>query len=105
MDAAALRIETEAADESMPPFALVEGLAHAADVAVPKGASARLVVDVPAGDHWFAFAEPVELGRGSWATHWLLRRSGLISAISAILFAATLVSLALADRPPRPAAA
>jgi len=105
MDAAALRVETAAAGVTMPPFALTEGLPHSADVAVPEGAAAHLVVDVPAGDHWFAFAEPVELGRGSWATHWLLRRSGLITAISALLFAAALIGLALADRSSRTAAA
>jgi hypothetical protein len=103
MDAAALRIETAAAGQSMPPFALAEGLTHSADVAVPKGEAARLVVDVPAGDHWFAFAEPVELGRGSWATHWLLRRSDRIVAAAAILFAAALVGLALSDRSSRTA--
>jgi hypothetical protein len=105
MDAAALRVETANAGESMPPFALAEGLTHSADIEVPKGAAAHLVVDVPAGDHWFAFAEPVELGRGSWATHWLLRRSSLVAAVASVLFAAALVGLALADRPSRTAGA
>jgi len=103
LDAAALRVEAPGAREPLPHFLLEDGRTHSADLAVPGDPPVRLVADVPAGDHWFAFTEPVELGRESWATHWLLRRSGAVLAAAGILYAAALLALGLAGRPRAPA--
>ncbi len=100
MDASAIRVETAGASESVPLFALGDGRMHSADVAVPPG-RARLVADVPEGGRWLAFSEPVEVGRGSWFAHWLLRRSGPILTVTTGLFAALLLALALVERPGR----
>jgi hypothetical protein len=67
------------------------------DLPVPDEPTVRIVVEVPAGDHWLAFSGPVELGRGSWADRWLLRRSGTFTWLAGILFAATFLSLLFAD--------
>jgi hypothetical protein len=66
-------------------------------MAVPQDSAVRVVVDIPPGDHWFAFAEPVELGRGSRMDHWLLRRAGAVAAASGALFGAALAALLAMD--------
>ncbi len=67
------------------------------DLALPPNATARLVVDVPAGDHWLAFVNPIEIGTGSVDNRWLLRRSGVLTCLSGILLAFLLVAVAGRD--------
>jgi hypothetical protein len=74
------------------------------DLAVPEGPTVRIVVEVPAGDHWLAFSGPVELGGGSWANQRLLRRSGGLERAAALLFAAGLLWLLWSDLRRRPLA-
>ena len=97
LDASALRLESGADVEPDGHFALQGARWHVSDMAVPRGATVRLVVDVPPGDHWFAFAEPAELGGGSWLDRWLLRRARYLAGASGTLFGAALVSLLAAD--------
>jgi hypothetical protein len=97
LDASAVRIESLGGASHLAPFPLEGDRWHAADADVPAGARARVVVDVPPGAHWLAFTEPVELGRASWADHWLLRRSAWITAAAALLFALALGALAVRD--------
>jgi hypothetical protein len=87
LNASLLRVEASDGTGSAAAFDLQGARWHTTDVAVPGGTSLRLVVDIPKGDHWFSFTEPVEMGRGSWMNHWLLRRSGAVAALSAILVA------------------
>ena len=62
-----------------------------AHLPLPTSGAVRLVVALPAGEHWLAFADPVEMGRGSWYVHHLLKRAG------GIFWACTgLLALALA---------
>ncbi len=97
LNAALLRLETADGGEALPPFELQGGRWHLADLAAADGKAVRLAVDIPPGDHWFSFTEPVELGRGSWADHWLLRRSGALAGASGALFAAALLGLLASD--------
>ena len=97
LDASLLQLETADRSEAIPPFELQEGRRHLADLAVPAGREVRLTVDIPPGNHWFSFTEPVELGRESWANHWLLRRSRGLAGVSGTLFAAALAALLFRD--------
>jgi hypothetical protein len=97
LNASELHIESASDIEPDGSFQLQGDRWHVSDVPVPPDSSVRVVVDIPAGDHWFAFAEPVELGRGSWANRWLLRRSGTVAAASGILFGAALAALLALD--------
>jgi hypothetical protein len=67
------------------------------DLALPPNATTRLVVDIPAGDHWLAFVNPIEIGAGSVDTRWLLRRSGVLACLSGILLAILLLAVAARD--------
>jgi hypothetical protein len=93
LDASVLRLESASNIEPDEAFPLQGGRWHASDVPVPRDSAVRVVADIPPGDHWFAFAEPVELGRESRLDHWLLRRSGAVAAVSGTLFGAALLAL------------
>lgn len=97
LDASTLHLES--ADEIEPDesYPLRTDRWHSSDLPTLRESSMRVVVDIPPGDHWFAFAEPVELGRGSWANRWLLRRSGGLVLISGILFGAAFLALLARD--------
>ena len=97
LDASMLHVESASDIEPDGSFPLQGRRWHASDVPVPRNQSVRVVVDIPPGDHWFAFSEPVGLGRGSWADHWLLRRSGALAVFSGILFGAALLALLATD--------
>jgi len=97
LSASALRLESEGEPVPGPHRRLLGEEWMPFDLAVPDEPTVRIVVDVPAGDHWLAFSGPVELGRGSWADRWLLRRSGTFTWIAGVLLAATYLALALAD--------
>jgi hypothetical protein len=90
---AVLHLESADGDEYPLGYSPLEDRWQTVDLSVPRGGSARLVVEVPARKHWFAFTEPVELGRGSWANRWLLRRSEWVAALSGILLAGALVTI------------
>jgi hypothetical protein len=68
-----------------------------ADLAVPPQAGVRLVAEVAPGEHWLAFTEPVELGRGSLANRWLLRQSGSIAAVGGLLLLCAFAGLLASD--------
>jgi hypothetical protein len=90
LDPSALRIETaDAGGRPFPGVAFRDGSWQAADIEVAEGPAARFVVDLAPGDHWLAFSEPVELGRGSWINNWILRRSGVIAGAALALFSAS----------------
>lgn len=97
LDASALHVESASDIEPDGAFALQGRRWHASDIPVPRNSGVRVVVDIPAGDHWFAFAEPVELGRGTWADRWLLRRSGSVALLAGIAFGAALTALLALD--------
>jgi hypothetical protein len=108
LDASALRIESDRGSEAAPRFPMEGGRWHGVDFAFPESPGPRLVVDIPPGRHWFAFSEPVELGRGTWMNNWLLRRSGAVLGIFEVLFSASWTALLLLDlgtKPPRDAGA
>lgn len=92
LDASALRLESAGEPVAAPARRLLGEEWIPFDLAVPDEPTVRVVVDVPAGDHWLAFSGPVEEGRGSWANHWLLRRSGAVAAAAGILLAAALLA-------------
>ncbi len=104
LGASPLRIETE--DGRSRPFpggSLGDGRWHAADIELPEGPGPRIVAEMPAGDHWLAFSEPVEVGRESRINSWLLRRSGAVEAAALAFFLASwLALLALDLRRPEP---
>src|ERR1700690_191925 len=89
-----LRLESTDGDEYPPATPLSADHWQAFDFSLPRGMPGRLVVEIPPGNHWFAFPEPVELGAGSWANRWLLRRSGAVAAISGVLLAGILIAIA-----------
>ena len=97
LNASELHLESSADIEPVEAYPLQGDRWHASDVPVMRNSSVRVIVDIPPGDHWFAFGEPVELGRGSWADRWLLRRSGDVAALSGILFGAALAALLALD--------
>ena len=67
------------------------------DLPVPSAAGARIVVDLPPGDHWIEFTEPTELGWGSRAVGRLLGSAGAITASAAALFGMAITALLLLD--------
>ena len=70
-----------------------------AHLTLPAGSAVRLVVELPAGDHWLAFADPVEMGRGSWYVYNLLKRAGGIFWGCAGLLALALAALGWREPP------
>jgi hypothetical protein len=100
LDGTVIRIESLDGDESGPRNPLSADHWQTVDFSVSRDTPSRLVVDIPAGNHWFAFTEPVELGRLSWANRWLLRRAAWMAALSGMILAAALMAIAV-----RPAAA
>ncbi|HEY5078526.1 MAG TPA: hypothetical protein VII43_01720, partial [Opitutaceae bacterium] len=97
LSVSALRLESAGETVSAPARGLLGEEWIPFDLAVPDEPTVRVVVDVPAGDHWLAFSGPVEEGRGSWANHWLLRRSGTVTEAAGILLGATILALLLFD--------
>jgi len=97
LNASALHLESASDIEPDAAFPLQGSRWHVSDIPVMRALTVRVVVDIPPGDHWFAFAEPVELGRLSWVDHWLLRRSGTVAAASGVLFGAALMALLVLD--------
>jgi len=97
LDTSVLRLESDHGSEPIPRASMDGGRWHAADVAFPESPGTRIVVDIPPGEHWFAFSEPVELGRGSWMDDWLLRRSGVALGIAEALFTASWIALLALD--------
>jgi hypothetical protein len=103
LDGTVIRLESLDGDELAPASPLSPDHWQAVDFSVPRDTPSRIVVDVPPGDHWFAFTEPVELGRMSWANRWLLRRAAWVAALSGLVLAASLVLIAfLPEREPQP---
>jgi hypothetical protein len=99
LEGTVVRLESPDHSESSTPVSLLAGRWQAADLCVPGHPTVRLVVDVPPGPHWLALTEPVELGGGSWVTHWLLHRADLVEEISGgILVAAWAALLTLGWR-------
>jgi len=70
-----------------------------AHLALPAGGTVRLVAELPAGDHWLAFADPSEMGRGSWYGYNLLKQAGGIFWGCASLLALALVALGWREPP------
>jgi len=97
LNASALHLESASDIEPDAVFALQGGRWHVSDIPVIRALTVRVVVDIPPGDHWFAFGEPTELGRLSWVDRWLLRRSGAVAALSGALFGAALAALLAVD--------
>ena len=93
LSASSLHLESEGAVVPAPDRRLLGEEWIPFDLAVPREPTVRIVVDGPPGDHWLAFSGPVEVGRGTWANHWLLRRSGFLAAAAALLLAAALAAL------------
>jgi hypothetical protein len=97
LDASALHLESANEIETDESFPLRGDRWRASDLPSLRESSMRVVVDIPPGDHWFAFSEPVELGRGSWADRWLLRRSADLTLLAGILFGAAFLALLALD--------
>jgi hypothetical protein len=70
-----------------------------AHLPLPARSAVRLVVELPPGDHWLAFADPVEMGRGSWYVYNLLKRAGGIFWGCAGLLALALAALGWREPP------
>jgi len=68
------------------------------DLPIHQGFPTRLVVEIPPGNHWFAFTEPEGLGGGSWANRWLLRRSAIVEALSGVVLAGALIAITILGR-------
>ena len=103
LDGTVVRLESIDGGESAPARPLSADRWQTVDFSVSRDSPSRLVVDIPKGNHWFAFTDPVELGRMSWANRWLLRRSAWVVAASAITMAAALIMMVLLPAPdPRP---
>lgn len=97
LDASALHLESANEIETDDSFALRGDRWRASDLPSLRESSMRVVVDIPPGDHWFAFSEPVELGRGTWADRWLLRRSGGAVLLSGVLVGSLFLALLALD--------
>jgi len=93
-----LRLESDASATSAGAGEPLDPQWMAIDLAVPQRATARLVADVPPGQHWLAFTEPVELGPGSLVNRWLLRHCGLLAAVGGLAFLGALALLAPRER-------
>ncbi|MBI5381809.1 MAG: hypothetical protein HZA31_07910 [Opitutae bacterium] len=95
-----LRLETADGCRVTPQVQRIAGHRwQTAHLALPTGSEVRVVVELPAGRHWFAFAEPVEMGRGSWYAHHLRKYSVGIFGLSAGLLALALAALAGREPP------
>jgi len=94
LNGSVVHLESADGDEYVPANPLTADGWQTVDFSVSRDMPARLVVDIPPGIHWFAFTEPVEVGSGSWANRWLLRRSAMVAAISGILLAGALAAIA-----------
>ncbi len=90
-----LHLDSIEGDEYPPATPLPADHWQAFDFHLPRGIPARLVVEIPPGNHWFAFTEPVELGAWSWANRWLLPRSAAIATVSGVLLAGILIAIAV----------
>lgn len=103
LSASALHLESAGEAVSAPNRRLLGEEWIPFDLPVPDFPMVRVVVDVPAGDHWLAFSGPVEEGRGSWANHWLLRRSGALERAAGVLLACAMGALLFVDSRRTPA--
>jgi hypothetical protein len=99
LDGTVVHLESLDGDESAPGKPLSADHWQTVDFLVSRDSPTRLVVDIPKGNHWFAFTEPVELGRMSWANRWLLRRAAWVAAISGLVMAASLISIVMRPAP------
>lgn len=91
-------LHLEAADGAVSSAAGQGGKGWAAvDLPVPSESTLRLVVDLPPGEHGFAFTSPVELGYASWLNRWLIRRGGILAAVAGALFAAGILLVSFVD--------
>jgi len=97
LDASVVRLESPSDTEILPPLRLSEDQWAASDIRIPEGRPVRLVVEIPAGRHWLALVDPVELGRASWWVHWLLRRADVFTAVPATLLALSLIAITLLE--------
>jgi hypothetical protein len=70
-----------------------------AHLPLPTGGAVRLVAELPAGDHWLAFADPAEMGRGSWYAYNLRKGAGGIFWGSIGLLALALAALGRREPP------
>jgi hypothetical protein len=102
LDASMLRLETDGSEPSAAKTTPLGPQWKAIDLAVPEEVTVRLVAEIPPGEHWLAFTEPVELGPGSLANRWLLRHSAPIAAAGGILFLCALAALLVCDSPGEP---
>jgi len=59
----------------------------------------RLVAELPAGHHWLTFADPSEMGRGSWYAYNLRKWAGGIFWGCAGLLALALATLVWRETP------
>jgi hypothetical protein len=98
LSGAVLRLQSPDGSESAAPAPRFGDAWQAMDLPVPSGSPVRLVVDLPPGEHWLAFTDPVELGRASWLTHWLLHRADAWARIAGLMFGAALIALLALDR-------
>jgi hypothetical protein len=64
-----------------------------AHLVLPAGGAVRLVAELPAGKHWLAFADPSEMGRGSWYAYNLRKWAGWIFGVSAGVLALAILTL------------
>jgi len=109
LDSSAISLESPQGSEAGPALPVGEDHWRSADIPVPAGLPVRLVVEIPAGKHWFAFTPPVEIGRESSSVRWLLRRSRGFATAAGAAFGAALLALLMVDRcesqrrPPAPA--
>jgi hypothetical protein len=70
-----------------------------AHLTLPAGDAVRLVAELPAGDHWLAFADPAEMGRASWYAYNLRKWTGGIFWGCAGLLALALAALGWREPP------
>jgi hypothetical protein len=98
LDGSALHLESARVNLSPGGNPLSADRWQTADFSVSRELPSRLVVEIPPGDHWLAFTEPIEMGRESWVDRWLLRHSGWITDASAVFLAAGLLAISLIER-------
>jgi len=68
-----------------------------AHLTLPAGDAVRLVAELPVGNHWLAFADPSEMGRGSWYAYNLRKWAGWIFGVSAGVLALALATLSWSE--------
>ena len=69
-----------------------------AHLPLPAGREIRLIAELPAGDHQLAFADPVEMGRGSWLAYSVRKLAEAMIATGAVLLMAALAMLGWRER-------